>query len=98
MAVIRAVGIFMLSLLLLGASQAQALTLEKVGDFDQPTYVAGDPGNSGRLFVLERKGLIKALDNGNVTTFADFTVAPFISSVTAAAARGQSSASFCRTS
>ena len=29
---------------------------------------------------------------------ADFTVAPFISSATDAAARGQSSASFCRTS
>jgi hypothetical protein len=72
MAVIRAVGIFTLALLFLGAGQAQALTLEKVGDFDQPTYVAGDPGNAGRLFVLERKGRIQALDNGNVTTFADF--------------------------
>ncbi len=62
----------MLSLLLLGASQAQALTLEKVGDFDQPIYVAGDPGNSNRLFVLERKGRIKSVDGGNVTTLADF--------------------------
>ena len=72
MAVIRAAGIFVLSLLLLGAGQAQALTLEKVGDFDQPTYMTGDPGNSGRIFVLERKGRIKAVDSGNVTTFAEF--------------------------
>ena len=68
----RAVGIFTLFMLLLGAGQAQALTLEKVGDFDQPVYVTSDPGNAGRLFVAERKGRIKAVENGVVTTFADF--------------------------
>jgi hypothetical protein len=70
--VIRAAAIAVLSLLLLGAGEAQALTLEKVGDFDQPTYVAGDPSNVNRIFVVERKGRIKSVENGNVTTFADF--------------------------
>jgi hypothetical protein len=72
MAVIRAAGILALSLLLLGASGAEAMTLEKIGDFDQPTYVTSDPGNAGRLLVLERKGRIKLDDNGTVSTFADF--------------------------
>ena len=68
---IRAVAIAVLSLLLLGAGEGQALTLEKVGDFDQPTYVAGDPANANRIFVVERKGRIKAVENGSLTTFAD---------------------------
>jgi hypothetical protein len=72
MTVIRAAGIFALALLFLGASRAEALTLEKVGDFDQPTYVAGDPSNANRIFVVERKGRIKSVENGVVTTFADF--------------------------
>ena len=72
MAVIRAAGILALSLLLLGAGEAQALTLEKVGDFDQPTYVTGDPSNASRIFVVERKGRIKSVENGVVSTFADF--------------------------
>jgi hypothetical protein len=59
-------------LVLLGAAQAEATTLEKVGDFDQPTYVAGDPSNANRIFVLERKGRIKAVENGAVSSFADF--------------------------
>ena len=65
-------GIVALSLLLLGAGTAQAVSLERVGDFDQPTYVTSDPGNAGRLLVLERKGRIKLVDNGNVSTFAEF--------------------------
>jgi hypothetical protein len=70
--VIRLVGITVIALALLGAASAQALTLEKVGDFDQPTYVTGDPSNGNRIFVLERKGRIKSLENGSVSSFADF--------------------------
>ena len=69
---IRLAGILALTLALLGAGSAQALTLDKVGDFDQPTYVAGDPSNANRIFVVERKGRIKSVENGAVTTFADF--------------------------
>jgi hypothetical protein len=72
MALIRAAGILALSLLLLGAGTAQALSLEKVGDFDQPTYVASDPVNANRLLVLERKGGIKLVADGTVSSFADF--------------------------
>jgi hypothetical protein len=70
--VTRLAGIFALALALFGAAEAQALTLEKVGDFDQPTYVAGDPSNANRILVAERKGRIKLVDNGAVSSFADF--------------------------
>lgn len=62
----------MAALALLGAGSAQALTLEKVADgFDQPIYVTSDPGDAGRLFVVERAGRIKAVEDGVVSTFAN---------------------------
>jgi hypothetical protein len=72
-AVIRAVGIFALALALLGAARAEALTPLKVGEFDQPTYVTSDPGNAGRLFVVEREGTIELVAGGNVSQFADLS-------------------------
>jgi hypothetical protein len=62
-----------LTLTLLAASSAQALTLQQVGSFDQPIYVTSDPGNAGRLFVVEREGGIKLVENGVATLFADLT-------------------------
>ena len=44
-----------LALLALGAGGAQALTLQPVGNFDQPTYVTSDPGDASRLFVWIRR-------------------------------------------
>ncbi len=68
---IRAAGILAIALALLGAASAQALTLQEVGDFELPTYVSSDPGNAGRLFVVERKGTIELVEGGSVTQFAD---------------------------
>jgi hypothetical protein len=63
-----------LALGLLGADGAQALTLQQVGSgFDQPTYVTSDPGDAGRLFVAERKGAIKLVENGVASAFADLS-------------------------
>jgi glucose/arabinose dehydrogenase len=70
--VIRAAGIVATALALLGAGSAQALTLQQVGGaFEQPTYVTSDPGDPGRLFVVERKGRVKEVKDGAVRTFAD---------------------------
>jgi glucose/arabinose dehydrogenase len=70
----RAVGIVAVSLALLAAGSAQALTLQQVGNgFAHPTYVTGDPGNPGRLFVAEREGTIELVENGVTTQFADLS-------------------------
>jgi hypothetical protein len=68
----RAAGTIALSLLLLGASSAQALTLQQVGgSFEQPIYVTSDPGNANRLFVVEREGTIELVENGVTSQFTD---------------------------
>jgi hypothetical protein len=71
---IRAAGIFTLSLALLCASSADALTLQQVGGrFDQPTFVTSDPGNANRLFVVEREGTIERVEKGVTSRFADLS-------------------------
>ena len=70
---IRAAGIVAASLALLGASSAHALTLQDVGDFDQPTYVTSDPGDAGRLFVVEREGTIQLVEDGVASEFVDLS-------------------------
>jgi hypothetical protein len=71
---IRAAGIVAALLALLGASSAQALTLERVGgSFDQPIYVTSDPGNANRLFVVEREGTIERVEGGVTSKFADLS-------------------------
>ncbi|MCW2987356.1 MAG: hypothetical protein JWM24_294 [Solirubrobacterales bacterium] len=68
----RAIGTVAISLALLAAGSAQALTLQPVGKgFAQPTYITSDPGNPGRLFVAEREGTIELVENGATTQFAD---------------------------
>jgi hypothetical protein len=62
-----------LFVLALAASGAQAVSLQSIGSFDEPIYVTSDPGDGGRVFVVERSGVVKQVDNGNVTTFADLT-------------------------
>jgi len=61
-----------LALLAGAAAGAQALTLTQIGPvFDQPTYVTSDPGNAGRLLVVERKGTVRLVENGVATLFVD---------------------------
>ena len=62
-----------LLLLLLGTGDARALTLESLGHFSNPTYVASDPGDANRLFVVERKGKIQLLVDGLPHEFADLS-------------------------
>jgi glucose/arabinose dehydrogenase len=44
-------------------SGPKVLTLERVGRFEQPVYLAQPPGNSD-LFVVEKPGTIRRLDGG----------------------------------
>jgi Glucose / Sorbosone dehydrogenase len=72
MGVIRAAGIAAVALALLGATSAQALTLEPIGgSFASPVYVTSDPGDAGRLFVVERQGTIRLLENGVTSEFTN---------------------------
>lgn len=66
---LRILGALFLCLLVPAA--AQAATLQPVGTFERPIYVTSDPGNPERLFVVERAGVIKQVENGAITTFAN---------------------------
>jgi hypothetical protein len=71
---IRATLALAACLIALGASSAQALVLQQVGpEFDQPTYVTSDPGDAGRLLVVERQGTVRLVENGKVSLFTDIS-------------------------
>jgi glucose/arabinose dehydrogenase len=56
---------------LLTPDRAGALSLEPIGNFNAPTYVTSDPGDEDRLFVVERAGQIRLVENGGVSLFLD---------------------------
>ena len=58
---------------LLVPSRASAVALLPIGTFDKPTYVTSDPANPDRIFVVEQEGLIKLVQGGVTSTFADLT-------------------------
>jgi len=62
-----------LCLCLLVPASAQAASLQPIGNFERPIYVTSDPGNPDRLFVVQRAGVIKEVQDGVVSTFADLT-------------------------
>jgi glucose/arabinose dehydrogenase len=55
------------------AAPAHAVTLAKVGDFSAPVYVAAPPGDTSRVFVVQRGGAIALVKDGVASTFADLT-------------------------
>ena len=63
----------LLVLAMLSPAGASALSLEQVGNFATPTYVTSDPGDPDRLFVVERKGRIQLVENGQSSLFLDIT-------------------------
>jgi hypothetical protein len=64
----------MLLAAMLWAVSAQALTLQQIGsNFEEPIYVTSDPGNPERLFVVERRGSIVLVQNGEQKPFADIS-------------------------
>ena len=52
---------------------AHAVTLAKVGDFSAPVYVAAPPGDTSRVFVVQRGGVIALVKDGVPSTFADLS-------------------------
>jgi glucose/arabinose dehydrogenase len=57
------------------AKAAKGVRLVRVGRFDAPTYLAGAPGDTHRLFVAEKAGRIIVLVNGHTRSqpFLDIT-------------------------
>ena len=59
-----------------GASvQPAAVQLDLIGRFENPVYVTGAPGDSSRVFVVERPGRIRIVRDGrtNSTPFLDIS-------------------------
>lgn len=52
-------------------TNAQAASLQSIGNFSEPTFVTSDPSNPNRLFVVQRKGKIMQVENGTVSEFAN---------------------------
>jgi hypothetical protein len=52
---------------------ATAARLQSLGTFNQPMFVSSDPANPNRLFVVQRQGVIKLVQPGSSTNFADLT-------------------------
>ncbi len=77
MALNQAVGKFALSLGLLLAlitGSAGAASLEPIGTgFEGPVFVTSDPSDPDRIFVVERRGTIQLLENGELKPFANLT-------------------------
>ncbi len=67
----KALGVLVFVVALLGAGSAQGASLQAIGGFESPTYVTSDPGNPNRLFVVERSGRIKLVENGTISVFAE---------------------------
>jgi glucose/arabinose dehydrogenase len=53
------------------AAAAAGVRLLRVGNFDQPTYLAAPPGDRERRFVTEREGRVLLLRAGRRSTFLD---------------------------
>jgi len=48
-----------------GAARSAGLHLVRIGVFDQPTYITGAPGDTHRLFVVEKSGKVVVLVDGH---------------------------------
>jgi hypothetical protein len=70
-ALLQSIGATALALFLFGGSAQAAVTLQPIGEFQEPIYVTSDPGNADRLFVVERLGRIEQVEGGSETLFAN---------------------------
>jgi glucose/arabinose dehydrogenase len=52
----------------LPASAHAAVSLQKIGDFDTPIFVTAAPGDSSRLYVVERAGVVRVVHDGATET------------------------------
>ncbi len=56
---------------LCGAGSADAVSLQKVAEFEQPIFVTSDPADADRLFVVERKGKVEEYVDGETHLYAE---------------------------
>ncbi len=54
-------------------ARAAAVGLQPIGTFASPIFVTADPGDPDRIFVVQRGGVIRLVQGGSSTTFADLT-------------------------
>ena len=69
----RLAGITILLALLLAAPAAAAPSLVSLGTFSQPIWAGSPPGDKTRVFVAERAGRIRVIENGVTSTFMDIS-------------------------
>ena len=57
------------------AARPPAVALRSIGTFDQPVYLTSPPGDTSRLFVVEKTGRIRIVKNGSelATPFLDIS-------------------------
>ena len=70
----RALRLAILAGVLLPASASAGITVNVVGTFAHPTYIAAPPADTSRLFVVQQSGQIELIKNGGKpTTFLDIS-------------------------
>ncbi|MDA0184097.1 PQQ-dependent sugar dehydrogenase [Solirubrobacter phytolaccae] len=69
-------GSLIAALAVCGTAEA-APSLSKLGDFAEPVFAAGAPGDGARVFVVERKGKILVANGAATQTFLDLTSETF---------------------
>jgi len=67
----RLLAPLLLAVLALAPATARAASLQPLGTFDQPIYLASDPESGERLFVVEREGEVVEVRGGVAKVFAD---------------------------
>jgi glucose/arabinose dehydrogenase len=77
----RWILLFMIAVVLANVSGATDLTTVRVASgLSSPTYVTSSPGDSSRLFILEQRGIIKILKNGDINPSPFLDIDSLISS------------------
>ena len=56
-----------------GQAAAGPVQLVSIGKFNQPTFVTAPPGDTARVFVVEKQGTVEVLHDGVVSKFLDIT-------------------------
>jgi glucose/arabinose dehydrogenase len=70
---VAAVSIALVCALGAASSAGAAVSLLQVGTFAQPVYVTAPPGDTARLFVVQKTGKIAVVSGGTTSTFLDIT-------------------------
>ena len=56
-----------------GQAAPGPVQLVSIGKFNQPTFVTAPPGDTARVFVVEKQGTVEVLHDGVVSKFLDIT-------------------------